>query len=167
MTVLFGLYAMKRIPLSQGKYALVDDADYERLNQWKWCVSNEYGKLYAVCWQNDQHVRMHRFLLGLKKGNAVQVDHKDGNGLNNQRSNLRIATHKQNQWNKRKRRDNTSGYKGVFWHEASKKWLVQIKANGKIQYIGCFKSKIEAARKYNEAAKKYHGKFASLNNITN
>lgn len=94
-----------------------------------------------------------------------QVDHINGDGLDNRKSNLRICNGSQNRCNKGKPKNNTSGYKGVTWHTPNKKWVAQIAVNGKHSYIGSFKTKEEAAKAYNKKAKELHGEFARLNNL--
>src|ERR1700685_1864374 len=117
---------MKFIPLTQGKVAMVDDADYEWLAQWKWFAIFDHGNWYAV--RNVRKpdgtqtpLRMHRVLLGLTDL-KIEVDHRDGNGLNNQRHNLRIATHGQNMCNRSMQKNNISGVRGVCWHKDAGKW---------------------------------------------
>ena len=103
---------MKTIPLTQGKVALVDDSDYEFLvNYGSWCadLTVSSGIYYATCRRDYFNIKMHRLLLP----NAKMVDHKDGNGLNNQRNNLRSCTRSQNLANSKLRSDGASGYKGV------------------------------------------------------
>lgn len=149
---------MKRIKLTQGKFALVDDADYEMLNKWKWCAIKSGKNFYA---QRYHSIIMHREILQTPKG--LETDHIDGNGLNNQRSNLRIATHSQNGKNRGKCNNNTSGFKGVSWNKKNKRWQANIKINGKRKYLGEFTSKELAHIAYCEACTKYHGEFANLN----
>jgi hypothetical protein len=163
---------MKRIKLTQGKYALVDDEDFEWLNQWKWHAFKRPHTFYAsrnICSSDGKRglLLMHRLLTEAPKGR--EVDHKDGNGLNNQRVNLRVCTDQENRQNRCKPSHNKSGYKGVSWHKRSKKWHAQIGANGiKMKSLGYFTNKIEAAKAYDSAARKYHGEYARLNlNTTN
>lgn len=159
---------MKQIPLTQGKFALVDDEDFEFLNQFKWQAANFRGVFYASRKINKNgkwgNVFMHRQILGLTDP-KVQTDHINGDGLDNQRSNLRACTHSQNQRNKGKYKQNTSGFKGCSWYKRLKKWRVQITVNGKDINVGYFNSKDAAAHAYNEKAKEFHGEFARLNEI--
>jgi hypothetical protein len=94
---------------------------------------------------------------------GLQVDHEDGNGLNNQRSNLRIASPTQNQGNARRRKDNTSGYKGVSWYRRTNKWKAHIRVDKKLRHLGYFIDLTDAARAYDAAALEHFGEFAHLN----
>lgn len=156
---------MKKIPLTQGKVAIVDDEDFEYLNQWNWCLAkmsrtNEYA-MRTIRTPNRVSIFMHRLVLEAKKGEYC--DHINGNGLDNRRSNLRICGKKENNINRRKNVNNTTGYKGVCWDKSSKKWKAQVIYKKKYFHLGFFKNKIEAAKAYNEAALKYHREFATLN----
>ena len=148
---------MKKIPLTQGKYTLVDEEDYNWLSQWKWYCSRDGYNEYAR--NGTFGVGMHRIIMDAPSGK--EVDHIDGDGLNNQKSNLRIVTHQQNRWNYKKPRNNTSGYKGVHWHIQHKKWQAKIKVNVKRIYLGYFDDIKLAALAYNQAAQKYFGEFAN------
>lgn len=156
---------MKTIPLTQGKVALVDDADYEAVSQFKWCALKIGRRFYAV-----RNVRrpdgkianqyMHRFLMP----GAPEVDHRDGDGLNNQRNNLRPATSQQNhQGFKSKAAGKTSKFRGVSWRKERQKWRGHIQVDGKFVHLGSFKNEEDAARAYDAAARKYFGEFASPN----
>lgn len=164
---------MREIQLTQGKAALVDDLDYEYLNQWKWFAHKARRTFYAVRWGKYKdgkrnYFQMHRVILGLTNP-QILADHRDHNGLNNQRLNLRIATTKQNNANTNSRKNSTSKYLGVNLFKCSNSggsyqyWQASIGKDGKKIHIGLFKSEEEAARVYDEAAKKYHGEFANLN----
>ncbi len=160
---------MKTIPLTQGKFAIVDDEDYQDLIQFKWHAHCHHKNYYAkrAVWINKKTSaeQMHRRILGLKAGDGKYGDHINGNGLDNRRSNLRVCTNKENIRNSRRRYDNKSGLKGVWLHKQTGKWVTQIRVNDKSLHVGLFKSKIAAARAYNRAAIKYFGKFAKLNQI--
>jgi hypothetical protein len=106
---------------------------------------------------------LHRRILGAPQ--EMLCDHINGNTLDCRRCNLRLCNKAQNQENKGKLINNTSGYKGIYWHTIGKKWCVSIMVNGKKKHIGLFKTKELAALAYNEAAIKYHGEFARLNEI--
>lgn len=161
---------MKNIELTQGKTTLVDDADYVRLNKFKWYVRPTRYTSYAVrnvrIAKNKKRIeRMHRVILGLQLGDKRITDHRDGNGLNNVRSNLRVCTYTQNNQSRRKQNVGTSKYKGVHWHCRLHKWHSRIQINKKQVFLGCFDSEIAAAVAYNRAALKYFGQFALTNNM--
>jgi len=151
---------MKKIPLTYGAFALVDDFAYGDLSKYNWSVDvlgyvQRRGKVGDPC----KTVRMHRQIMGHPKG--MEIDHKDGNRLNHQGENLRLCTRSQNIANGKKRSTNTSGYIGVG--KARKKWLAQIKENYRHHYLGVYETKEEAARVRDKAAVKYFGEFAKLN----
>ena len=156
---------MKTIPLSRGKFALVDDEDYEYLNQWKWHISH-YG--YA---ERTQHmpssranqkfksIRMHRLIMDAPKN--LQVDHIDGSRTNNVRSNLRLCLSGENTRNQKVRATSRSGYKGVSWHPGARKWMVRVGT----RYFGLHDDAGEAAKVYNHWAVVLFGEFARLNDV--
>lgn len=153
---------MKEIELTQGKFAMVDDEDYEKLSNHEWCAALVRHVWYAHRRIGRTTISMHRVVMGL--GNEeVQVDHIDGNGLNNQKSNLRICNYSENNWNSRKRLDNTSGFKGVNWHIRLKKWCARIQVNGKRKNLGYFDTAEEASYAYDSASREYHGEFSRNN----
>jgi hypothetical protein len=161
---------MKTIPLSQGKVALVDDFDYQYLSKWKWCARKGRYTWYAYAYTGGGKraragVAMHRLILWAKTGQ--QIDHIDRDGLNNQRSNLRIATASQNQWNKGVCKKNAHGLKGVFYVPTMKtrRWRASIGYQGAKICLGFFPTPEEAAKAYNTAAREKFGQFASLNNV--
>lgn len=140
--------------------ALVDDEDFAKLSESNWCVTKSHGNLYAVALINDKMIRMHHLIMGFRG-----ADHIDGNGLNNQRANLRKATVSQNNMNREPNKNSTSKYKGVSWSAERNKWLSQIRFNGKGINLGRFVSQSEAAKAYNKKAKELFGEFAKLNII--
>ncbi len=161
---------MKKIDISTPKYprtfALVDDSDFSFLNADKWHADEQTnGKIYArrtVRTNGKRSVlRMHTAIMGRVDGK--EIDHRDGNGLNNQRHNLRHSTKAENQMNRCIPRNNTSGYKGVSWCKRENKWLVQIKYEGKRKHLGYFSCLVKAAKYYDLAAIQYFGEFARLN----
>lgn len=164
---------MKQIPLTQGQFALVDDEDYQWLNQWKWQAQKGKTTFYAVRTDYSRGKKfkrllyMHCEILDISNEENLHGDHKDRNGLNNQRSNLRIATSSQNNCNRLSLKNVTSEYKGVGWHKSTNKWCAYI-GKGKDQFwLGLFDTEIEAAIAYNKKATQLHGEFAILNLISN
>jgi len=156
---------MKKIPLTQGKFALVDDEDYEWLNQWGWFASQSRKEYYAVRTDysngGKKNIKMHRVILGLT-GPKQQGDHINGITLDNRRGNLRAVTNQQNSWNQKPTKG-SSKFKGVSWKKEAKKWVVQLMVSGKKIHIGYFNCEIEAAHVYDQAAIKYYGEFKNLN----
>lgn len=157
---------MKKITLTQGEVALVDDVDYEYLMQWKWCLSKQGRNLYAVRnrkiadGEGSRMVRMHRVIARrLNMDLSAMVDHIDNNGLNNCRSNLRSATQKQNQENRQPKIKSKSGVVGVYWYFRKKKWHAQIRHNYQEIHLGYFDTIEEAAEARRKAEAKYftHG----------
>lgn len=158
--------SMKEIPLTQGRVALVDDEDYELVRQHKWHAQKAGNIFYAsshVVNENGTrtYLQMQRFLVDA--GREMRVDHKDRNGLNNQRANLRICTHAQNIWNQTICKANTTGYKGVHFYKAYAKYQAYVSCDRKRTNLGYFNTCVEAARAYDAAAKRLHGEFARLN----
>lgn len=161
---------MKEIKISQGKIALVDDEDYDYLNQFKWYSHKADNKWYAIRSVYIKEIRdckmiyMHRELMNYP---ALKVDHIDHDGLNNQKANLRIATDSQNSANTTSRKNSSSKFIGVYYRPTKrKKWAACIRKHGKTKYIGSFDKQEDAALAYNTIAIQYFGEFASLNKIT-
>jgi len=140
---------------------MVSDEDYDFLSKFNWQVDkNNTVSTHTLI--NGQR-QIHRILLNPRKGE--EIDHIDGNRLNNQRSNLRLATSTQNKRNRGPRKDNTSGYKGVCWHKQRQKWAANIHDGNKYHSLGLHANKIDAAKAYNKAALEYHGEFAWINKL--
>ena len=161
---------MAEIPLTQGMVAIVDEEDFDYLNQWKWqALRIGYAARSVICQEKKRMIYMHQLLIDVPKGK--ETDHKDRNKLNNCRSNLRACFHRQNTRNRGKPRKITSSiFKGVYWNKGRRKWqayfrLPQPSGNGKVTNLGRFKDEEQAALAYNEAATKYFGDFARLNTI--
>ena len=155
---------MKLISLTQGKVVKISDHRFEEYNQWKWHAKKQRnGKFYAMRWQgkwpNRKLIRMHRQITNAPDG--MELDHWDGDGLNNQDENLRICTKSQNMANRGRNHNNISGYKGVSRH--GKKWRAEIHFEGKDINLKSWDTPEEAASAYDKAAKHYHGEFANLN----
>ena len=166
-TVMADSQNTKLIPLTQGKFAIVDEDDYEPLMLRKWqfistgyAVSNTQIS-YKKGKQKIKFIFMHREIL--QTPNGMQTDHINGNRLDNRKCNLRICTPMQNMHNRKRDTNSTSIYKGVSWNTNDKSWRAQIGINGEKIHLGCFKSEVMAAKAYNEAAIKYHKEFALLN----
>lgn len=158
---------MKQIPLTQGKFALVDDEDYERVMRYKWCATRTRRTWYAMrragTRPNRKTIMLHRFILNAPAG--VEVDHRNSDGLNCTRGNIRIATHQQNNWNRRKKLNTASRFIGVMFDGERKHWRAYIRVNGKRKWLGRFKDERLAAIARNSAAVTYHGEFARLNDV--
>ena len=156
---------MKKIKLTQGKVALVDDEDFEELSQSKWYAHKNRNIYYAVrtypSIDGKQHtIHMHRVILKTPAG--LQTDHSNGDGLDNRKENLRVATRSENQWNTQKRINNTSGCKGVTWNKKNQRWIAKIMKENKSYYLGSFKKKEDAALAYNLKATELFKEFAKL-----
>ncbi len=152
--------SIRYIPLTKGKYAIVDTADYERVARYRWCVSGTRRRAYACCCMNGKTISLHRFLTNAPKG--MVVDHIDGNGLNNRQGNLRVCTQRQNIYNSRPR-GKASRFKGVGWDKRHNKWVAGIRYYGKNIYLGLFQDEAEAARAYDRKAYALFGEYAYLN----
>ncbi len=168
---------MKEIPLTQGKVALVDDEDYEYLNQWKWSAAKTdytyYAKRHSTNSDNTHYLNrkiifMHRVIMKTPKG--MQCDHAFHHGLDNRKfieidgvfkQNLRNCTSSQNQTNRKPY--GIIKYKGVSFNNNSNRVRAYIRFNNKYKHLGCFSSKIAAAKAYDKQAKEYYGEFAKLN----
>lgn len=159
---------MRKIELTQGKYALVDDEDFERINKCKWCAHR-----HGNGWRATRGIRkangkqrtqyMHRIIISVPNG--LEIDHRNHNGLDNRKSNLRVCTHAENLQNQQqqKPRQGTSKFKGVNWHNARNKWRAYIKSNDKFIHLGVFDNEIDAAKAYDKKAKELFGEYAYLN----
>lgn len=161
---------MKKIPLSQGKYALVDDADYDWLNSFKWYAhsSKRSGTYYAIKSSSSGGIKsgtkMHRLILGVNDP-KIFVDHEDGNGLNCQRYNIRECTNQQNLMNRGSQVNGQSKFKGVSPYPTRNKFVAKIMINKKQKHIGYYDTEIEAALAYNQKAVELFGDFAKLNTV--
>ncbi len=159
---------MRQIKLTQGKVAIVDDADYEVLSKHKW-----YAQLIGKVWYAQRNIKktngqrtiqkMHRLVMNPPA--KIGIDHINGNGLDNCRCNLRICSQSENCQNQKAIRGGTSKFKGVHFHKQSNKWMARIHVNYKSIYLGVFDAETKAAIAYNEAAAYFFGDFARLNEV--
>jgi len=159
----------KEIQLTQGKVAIVDDEDYEYLNQWKWQANQKKNKRFYA-WRGKKidgkykMIYLHRFILKLTD-KKIFVDHANMDTLDNRKINLRICNRSQNAANTDKYKFNSFGYKGISYDKRTNKFYAYITINKKTFYLGVFIDPKDAALAYNIAALKYHGEFANLNKI--
>ena len=153
----------KSIPLTKGRVAIVDDDDFAYLNQWRWKFNSRYAVRTSGGISHWKTISMHRVIMNAPDG--MEVDHINGEELDNRKENLRICTRSENVRNVGKYRNNTSGFKGVSFdaEKVTRKWRALIQVDKKLISLGRYATPEEAARVYDEAAKKYHGKFAQLN----
>ena len=163
---------VKVIPLTQGKVALVDDEDFEVVSAFKWHAHRGRRlrtpdvfyvrrtiNFYKEGKKQTRHQFLHQFLLGIRTG----IDHEDGDGLNNQRSNLRPVNESQNAAKKERLPGSSSRFRGVTWNRQCRRWQSGIKVNNKGIYLGLFESEERAALAYDAAATIHFGAFARLN----
>lgn len=161
------------IPLTQGKFAIVDAVDYEWLMQWKWFACRGHSPLLGHFWYARRNIpdatkRTRQSSTSMHRALAVRIglpispkyDHRDHNGLNNCRSNIRPCTDSQNGANQRKQPGRTSRYKGVYWHKSNSKWRARIVFKKKQIALGYFDSEELAYSAYRKAAKALFGEFA-------
>lgn len=162
-------FFMREIIVNSKKHGvrsiLIDNEDYKDVSRYRWSIhSPGINKFYAVRKVNKKIIKMNRYLLNITDPN-IKCDHRDGNGLNNQRDNIRKCFQIQNTKNATMHIDNKSGFKGVIWVASKSKFRAGIMSNGHSFFLGYYNTAIEAALAYNEAATKYHGEFAQLNII--
>ena len=157
---------MKEIPLTRGMTAIVDDEDFDMVSKYKWhvCTGDHRDKTYYAATNiyfdsGKRYVRMHRMIIGATPD--VEVDHKNNNGLDNTRKNLRLATDTEQCCNKNTYKNNTTGHKGVSVRSNGVGYQAQIQLNKKLHYLGRFDTPEEAYAVYCKAAKEMHGEFAN------
>jgi hypothetical protein len=161
---------MKEIPLGKsGFFAKVDDADFRWLSQWNWYFGiprSGKGKPHAYRQIGPAKKRisilMHRLIMGVTNP-KVQVDHINGDALDNRRGNLRLCSNQQNNFNKGRRKDNSSGFIGVRWHKRAQKWNARISLDGKEKSLGLYASIFDAIDARDKAVAESHGAFGKLN----
>lgn len=146
------------VTLTKGYEAVIDAVDAPLVSASNWSAALDKGQPYARRGvRTGGPLSMHRLIVGAKMGEMV--DHKDGNGLNNRRSNLRIVSAIENAWNVKRKANNTSGFKGVYWNCHHNRWVASISIRGKRIYLGHFKTPESAHVAYCEASAKHHGEF--------
>ena len=161
--------SIKKIPLTQGKFATVDAEDYEYISQWKWYYSSTGYAARSIhlgmfnCKQKQKIIYMHRIINTTPEG--MDTDHIDMDKLNNQKKNLRGCSRSQNNMNMKGNKNTSSKYRGVYWVKERKKWSVNICKDKYRRYIGSFTSEEKAGEAYNKAALEHFGEFAKLNII--
>jgi hypothetical protein len=155
---------MKEIEISRGYCTMVDDEYYDEISKYKWCYSHGYAiRNSSKINGKRKHIYMHRVINDTPTG--LQTDHIDGNTLNNQKCNLRLATTQQNQHNRCTVESTTSIYKGVCYRKRDLVWIAKTKHYGKSIHLGTFKKESDAAIAYNNYAKDNFGEYARLNVI--
>jgi outer membrane cobalamin receptor len=156
---------MKQIALTQNKIALVDDDDFEIVNQFKWSYQDSRDTGYAKrsTYPSKKTVLLHRFLLSATPDK--EVDHINGDGLDNRRENLRLCSRRENHQNSKKKNNLSSIYKGVSWNKEKRKWRAQIRYEDRQMHLGYFNNEIDAAKAYDLTATIHFGEFAKLNFI--
>ncbi len=154
-----------KVPLTRGLFCEIDESDYHLICNHKWHAIKDHSIKYADKYYaaNRQLGSMHRHILGITDV-RIMIDHRDGDGLNNRRSNLRECTHKQNMQN-RKQRFGSSKYKGVSWSKPNKKWKSKYQLDRQEVFLGYFDSEVDAAIAYNAAVSIAFGEFALMNII--
>lgn len=150
------------VPLTQGYEAVIDATDVPLVDGYNWRAYVRKWAVYAVREEPTgdskyRNVRMHRQIMGSPDG--MEVDHKDHDGLNNRRENLRVCTVNQNRRNQRLSSRSSTGLKGVTWNKLKGRYQAGIKVNGKRKHLGLFDQKEDAYAAYCEASEKYHGEF--------
>jgi hypothetical protein len=154
---------VRYIPLTQGKYAIVDAGDYEWLSQYKWHAVRDCrtGTYYARRYEKGRRVAMHSQIMQPPKGKVT--DHMNGNGLDNRRGSLRNCSRLENSRNRRKNRTKAAGFKGVWQDKKTGKYRARIRFQHKTIYLGTHTTAVEAARAYDHKAIELFGQFARLN----
>lgn len=150
----------KEIPLSRGYVALVDDSLFDELSKFKWHYNNGYAARTTRSNGVAKVLKMHRFIMNLQPDDGMDVDHVNGNSLDNRIANLRICTHAENMRNQKAYKNAKSGFKGVYRYK-NRTWTAQIQINGKKKNLGYFETPEKAHAAYVAAAKELHGQYAN------
>lgn len=152
---------MKEIPLTQGYVAIVDDAKYDRIALHKYYYSRGYAVRTAVINGKRKCIWMHREIIQTPEG--METDHINGDRLDNRLENLRVCTTTQNQQNRKMKKNNLCGYKGVSWDRTREKWVAKIRHDSHTRFLGYFEDPRDAAIAYDNAARERFGEFARIN----
>jgi len=153
------------IPLTKGETAIIDASDVDIVSGWNWStwaiagIANKYA--VRVSSNPKKTILMHRAIMSAMHG--MEVDHVNGNGLDNRKCNLRIATRSQNAMNSRIAKNNKSGIKGVYWNKKREKWIAKITCERREIYLGEYKKIDDAAEAYKNASAKFHAEFGRTN----
>lgn len=159
---------MRTIELGRGYTTVVDEDDYDKLSQYNWSVDERSHTTYVKRSVYEGGIRtgteiMHRLIMDAPED--MQVDHINGDGLDNRKENLRLCSQKQNLMNKRSVVDSSSKHKGVCWDKGSSKWRAYIQVDKKKKHLGYYTDELAAASAYNEAAKEHFGEYAKVNSV--
>lgn len=156
---------MKQIKLKNSNlYFIIDEEDYNLVSRYTWYLAKRHKNYYVITGSGNNKILLHRLILNVIERN-IHVDHINHDGLDNRKLNLRICSNTENRRNQRKRKNTSSKYKGVYWDKSKKKWAVIVTFEKKKYFLGRFNDEIDAAKCYNEFAKKYHKEFALLNEV--
>ncbi len=149
------------VHINGGTAVLIDDEDYDKIKESSWLFSGRYA--YRQVWNKGKGKTeyMHRIIMGNPKN--LEIDHINGNGIDNRKSNLRFATHKQNMANQKSCKTATSQFKGVCWVKRDKKWEASIQTDNRTKHLGYYENEADAAKAYDKEAIKLFGSFARLN----
>ena len=147
-----------KIPLTQGKFSIIDWEDYKRISKYKWYAAKSGKNFYGQREYKNKPIKLHRFIMNVTDSNKV-IDHINHDTLDNRKSNLRICTQAENSRNTLKSNSNTSGFKGVVFNKSNGKYRSRITFNRKLIHLGYYNSSLEAHKVYCQKAKELYGEF--------